>query len=209
LDYGNDHHLLAWPCFIDKDGIEIHPADLSRLRKKVVSNLKKYQGRTKPIDGRLYIAFKDYSDWKGRIVKGNLTTELCPGFLTASWNQWLEEQGDNGCLGGIPAHPIDCYISEEDYRVKDDGTQAELKRRASLLENASFMHSSIERQAVKWKEMAGTLLLLLYTFIVALATIKQNYYKGEEVLFPDLARSLVDLIKYTEEQIDEFNHEFC
>jgi hypothetical protein len=209
LDYGNDHHLLAWPRFIDKEGIEIHPKDLAHLRKKTASNLNKYQGRTKRIHGRLYIAFKDYSDWKGRMVKGNLNAELCPGFLTESWNKWLEKQGDNGCLGGIPAHSIDCYVTEQDYRIKENGTQAELKRRASLLKNASFMHSSLERQTVRWKEMAGTLLLLLYTFREALTTIKQNYYKGEEVLFPDLARSLTDLINYTEDQVMEFNHEFA
>jgi hypothetical protein len=127
------------------------------------------------------------------MVKGELASELCPGFLTVSWNQWLEKQGNKGCLGDIPAHSIDCYITEQDYKVRKDGTQAGRKRRASILKNACFINSSVERQAVRWEEMAGTLLLLLYTFREALATIKRNYYKGEEVLFPDLARSLANL----------------
>jgi hypothetical protein len=143
------------------------------------------------------------------MVKGELASELCPGFLTASWNQWLDNHGPEGCLGSIPAHPIGCYVTEQDYRVYGDGTQKGLERRASLLDSASFVHSSMERQAATWKEMSGTLLCLLYTFREALTTIKQNYYKGEEVLFPDLARSLADLIKYAEDQAVEFNHEFA
>ena len=43
------------------------------------------------------------------------------------------------------------------------------------------------------------LLTKLYAFRQAIATISQRYYDGEEVLFPDLVRSLTDLIKYTEE----------
>lgn len=209
LDTGNDDHLLAWPCFIDKDGVEIHPDEVIRLRKRVSSNFKKYQERTKQIDGRPYISFKDYSEWKGRMVKGELASELCPGFITASWNQWLDKQGTKGCLGDVLAHTIDCYVTEHDYRIYGDGTHEGLERRASLLDSASFAHSSMERQTATWKEMTGTLLRLLYTFREALTAIKQNYYKGEEVLFPDLARSLSDLIKYAEDQVKEFNHEFA
>ena len=43
------------------------------------------------------------------------------------------------------------------------------------------------------------LLTKLYTFRQSVTTISQRYFDGEEALFPDLVRSLADLIKYTEE----------
>jgi len=47
----------------------------------------------------------------------------------------------------------------------------------------------------------------MYTFRQAVTTISQRYFDGEEVLFPNLVRSLADLIKYTEELVVMFNDE--
>jgi hypothetical protein len=81
LDTGNDDHLLAWPCFIDEGRVGIHPDELARLQKKVSSNFKKYQGRTRQIDGRLYI-----SQAKNR---QNLKFESLKNFIAACFKMCL------------------------------------------------------------------------------------------------------------------------
>jgi hypothetical protein len=84
-----------------------------------------------------------------------------------------------------------------------------LERRASLWSGHHFAGSSLERQTLSWKNMAELLLKILYTFQGALTAIKQGYFNGCEVLFPDFAQSLADLLKYAEEQAVEFNIEFA
>ena len=53
--------------------------------------------------------------------------------------------------------------------------------------------------------MAGASLTNLYAFRQAVITIRQRYFDGVELLFPDLDRSPVDLTKHTEELITSFN----
>lgn len=55
--------------------------------------------------------------------------------------------------------------------------------------------------------MAGMLVSKLYAFR-QVTIISQRYFEGEEIIFPDLVRGLADLIKYTEELVATFNHEF-
>ena len=56
-----------------------------------------------------------------------------------------------------------------------------------------------------WKQMAGASLTNLYAFKQAVIAIRQSYFDGVELLFPDLDRSLADLTKHTEELIILFN----
>ena len=56
-----------------------------------------------------------------------------------------------------------------------------------------------------WKQMAGASLTNLYAFRQAVITIRQRYFDGVELLFPDSDRSLADLIQHTEELITSFN----
>ena len=90
-----------------------------------------------------------------------------------------------------------------------DGAEGRLKRRALLLSMMCKASSPCTKQEeMEWKEMAGMLLTKLYAFRQAVTTISQRYFDGEEVLFPDLVRSLADLIKYTEELlVASFNDE--
>ena len=56
-----------------------------------------------------------------------------------------------------------------------------------------------------WKQMAGASLTNFYAFRQAVITIRQRYFDGVALLFPDLDRSLADLIKHTEELMTSFN----
>jgi hypothetical protein len=209
LQETNDHHPLAWPRFIDNNGSEIDQEEIHVLCQQVGRRFKRFPGRTKEIDGRLYINFEDYCSWLGRKVKGDLHSNVSTGFLTASWNTWLDAKGGKGRLAGIPADRLQCYVEEHDYLVCPDGAESRLKRRALLLDMMSKANSSgTKQEEMEWKQIAGVLLTKLYTFRQAVTTISQRYFDGEEELFPDMARSLADLIKYTEELlVAPFNDE--
>ena len=56
-----------------------------------------------------------------------------------------------------------------------------------------------------WKQMAGASLTNLYAFKQAVIAIRQSYFDGAELLFPDLDRSLADLTKHMEDLITSFN----
>jgi hypothetical protein len=51
LQETNDHHPLAWPCFIDSSGSEVVQSEIRSLCQQVRQRLKKFPGRTKEIGG--------------------------------------------------------------------------------------------------------------------------------------------------------------
>ena len=201
----NDEHPLAWPRFTNSSGSEADQDEIRYLRKQVGLHLKRFSGRTREIGGRPYVSFEDYCSWQGRKVKGDLS--VCAGFTTASWNTWLDADCAEGRLDGVPVARLTCYVEEHDYLLCPDGAEGRLERRASLLSVFGKAGSRTRREDVVWKEIAGILLIKLYAFRQAAGTISQRYFDGEEVLFPDLVRSLAELIKYVEELVATFNDE--
>ena len=90
--------------------------------------------------------------------------------------------------------------------VSPDGTGAQLKRRESLLNVlGSPKLEQVNGEADFWKQMVGAAFTNLYAFQQAIITIRQRYFDGVALLFPDLDRSLADLIKHTEELMTSFN----
>jgi hypothetical protein len=168
--------------------------------------LKKFPGRTKEIDGRPYLNFEDYCSWSGRKVKAKLRSCISAGFLTASWNTMIDAQGEKPTMAEVPVHRLEYWLEEQDYIVCPAGTGERLKRRESLLnvmDNARL--EQMNGEADFWKQMAGASLTNLYAFRQAVITIRQRYFDGVELLFPDSDRSLADLIQHTEELITSFN----
>jgi hypothetical protein len=202
----NDHHPLAWPRFIDERGEEIDRKEIQSLCLRADRHLKKFPGRTKEIDGRTYINFGDYCSWRGRRVKGDLSAFVSEGFLTISWDAWVDSRRGKSELAGVPVERMGCYVQEHDYLLCPDGTEEQLKRRDYFLNITGKKESpkAVEETAF-WKEMAGTLLLNLHGFRLAVTTIEQRYFDGEEIMFSDVVKSLADLERYTEELITEFN----
>jgi len=203
-----DEHPLAWPRFTNSSGSEADQDEIRHLRKQVDRHLKGFSGRTRKIGGRPYVSFRDYCSWQERKVKGDLRSSVCTGFTTASWNTWLDVKCAKGRLSGVPVAQLTCYVEEHDYLLCPHGAEGRLEQRASLL---SMLHKAsaprARREEVFWKDIAGGLLTKLYAFRQAAATISQHYFDGKEVLFPDLVRSLAELIKYTEELVAMFNDE--
>jgi hypothetical protein len=202
----NDEHPLAWPRFLDSNGIEINQEEINSLCQQAERHLKKFPGRRKEIDGRPYLNFEDYCSWSGRKVKAKLRSCVSAGFLTACWNAWIDAQGEKPTMAEVPVHRLEYWLEEQDYIVCPAGTGERLKRRESLLnvmDNARL--EQMNGEADFWKQMAGASLTNLYAFRQAVITIRQRYFDGVELLFPDSDRSLADLIQHTEELITSFN----
>ena len=117
LQETNDHHLLAWPRISDSSGSEIDQEEIKALRRQGSRRLKRFTGRMKEIDGRPYISFGDYCSWRDRQVKGDLHSNVYPGFITFSWNTWLDAKGTKKRLAGVPANRLQSYSEEHDYLV--------------------------------------------------------------------------------------------
>jgi hypothetical protein len=118
----------------------------------------------------------------------------------------IDAQGEKPTMAEVPVHRLEYWLEEQDYIVCPAGTGERLKRRESLLnvmDNARL--EQMNGEADFWKQMAGASLTNLYAFRQAVITIRQRYFDGVELLFPDSDRSLADLIQHTEELITSFN----
>ena len=126
--------------------------------------------------------------------------------MTASWNAWIDAQGEKPTMAEVPVHRLEYWVEEQDYMVCPAGTGEQLKRRESLLNlMGSARLEQVNGEADFRKQMAGASLTNLYAFQQAIITIRQRYFDGVELLFPDLDRSLTELTKHTEELITSFN----
>jgi hypothetical protein len=202
----NDEHPLAWPRLLDSNGTEINQEEIDGLCRQADRHLKKFPGRRKEIDGRPYLNFEDYCSWRGRTVKANLRSCVSAGFLTTSWNAWIDAQGEKPTMAEVPVHRLEYWLEEHDYMVCPDGVEEQLKRRKSQLNVMGSSRSErVDGEADFWKQMAEASLTNLYAFRQDVITIRQRYFDGVELLFLDLDRSLADLTKRTEELITSFN----
>ena len=113
LEESEDNHPMAWQRIINqKHGSEADATVTMRLWHQNRKHLAGFPGRTKEIDGRPYLSFKDYLKWRGRRAKGDLDSGLGTGFDVAKWNQWVDEQGGEGVatLAGVKPGKLTCYL---------------------------------------------------------------------------------------------------
>ena len=144
--------------------------------------------------------------WRGRWVKEDLQSCVSEGFISTSWNGWVDAKKGKRDLAGVPVERLECYLQEHNYLLCPDGTEEQLEQRDSLINITGKGESPhIKKEIEFWKGMAGTLVSNLYAFRQAVKTIGQRYFDGEQVMFSDSAESLADLEKHTEDLIIEFN----
>ena len=109
-------------------------------------------------------------------------------------------------MAEVSVHRLEYWLEEHDYMVCPDGVEEQLKRRKSQLNVMGSARSErVDGEADFWKQLAGASLTNLYAFRQAVITIRQRYFDGVELLFPDLERSLADLINHAEELMTSFN----
>ena len=78
----NDPHPLAWFKITNpEEGTEPSPDLTNKLWQQTRKHLDRFPDRTREIAGRLYLSWEDYLGWRGRRVKGNITSGLSPGLV--------------------------------------------------------------------------------------------------------------------------------
>lgn len=125
----DDTHPMAWPlvCSPGADGEKPQKTQsdkVNALRKVARTNLTRYKGKTRTIDGRIYLHIDTYRRWKGRKVKGHL--DVTEGMVLTSWNAWVDANGQNGSaeLASVPVSKLTPWFQGHDYLVYDDPARA-------------------------------------------------------------------------------------
>ena len=98
---------MAWPRFLDSNGTEINQEEINSLCRQADRHLKKFPGRGKEINGRPYLNFEDYCSWRGRKVKANPRSCVSAGFLTTSWNAWIDAKGEKPTMAEVSVNRLE------------------------------------------------------------------------------------------------------
>lgn len=219
LKQPEDYHPLAWYEFNGSlPGVDdTNSAAASGTWKLTRRHMAKFPGRRKDIDGRCFINFDDYCDWRGRKLKGKPRSNLQPGIVTSSWNQWVAQQDDTSgaLLTGINVGKLDCYANRYPFTTceSSDDANAQLQERARLLDRlrdgASIRQPSrfslfLER-AQDWKVATIEFLNELQSLRLAVDSLSERYFDGKAVLFPQAADELDNFIVGIEKMADSFN----
>lgn len=134
--------------------------------------------------------------------------------VTASWNQWVQEQGGNKTATpkNMAVKELKSSLNEFDYYICYVGTEEPLGRRKRILEDARYWLSKAENneQSVKdWKAVLEIHLSELYAYQKAIISISKSYFESQPILFQDLANDLAEIITDTEELVNSFNEIFA
>jgi len=91
VEESDDPHPLAWFRITDpQDSTEASRDLTNKLWQQTLKHLDRFSGHTREIQGKQYLNWEDYLDWRGRRVKGNLKSGLSPGLVLSQWNRWAE-----------------------------------------------------------------------------------------------------------------------
>ena len=220
LHEADDDHPLAWDLFAPTgEGGEWSEGTsemAARVREQVCGHLSKFPGPVRDTGGRSYLSFEDYCRWRGRKVKGKLKRSVSKGIVISSWNEWVESHGGEGkaVLGGVRVGKLECHAKGSPYQVCVDADELarRLKERAVVLDGlrrgdgSSLWGRSQEVERVRqWKAMAKSFLVELYSARQAIDVISKRYFDGCEVLFPDAAEHLRDILGTMEGMVEMFN----
>lgn len=209
-----DDHPLASARFARADGGDADQVDILALRVLAVDNMTKFPGRSRKINKRLGFCFQDYCAWQGRKVKGDLSASVQQGFLTASWNTWVDSCGSEraAVVAGVPVTRLPCYIERYPRWIPTTGAQQELRRRERLLDDLRKWHCKPGGEAdlvQDWRDAVEAFLFELYSFDNAVACISKRYFDGVPLLFPDLAEDLARVVGDTEKLVEVFDGIFA
>ena len=216
LEESDDNHPMTWQRIIDQeDGSEADAVVTKKLWQQTKKHLAGFPGRTREIDERQCLNFKDYLKWSGRRAKGDLKSGMRTGLVVSLWNQWVEAQGGEGVasLAGVKVSKLSCYLDGYRYRVCRYAVELEeeLSLRHSLLGSlqvgkpGSDDEERVRRRVEHWKESALGFLPEIYTLRGAINSISNRYFDGQEGLFPEVAEGFVQLLDLVEKLVGIYN----
>jgi hypothetical protein len=214
-----DSHPLAWHSVVDPATWEEAEASIrDKLWQQTQRHLARFPGRTRDIQGRLYLDCQDYCRWRGRKAKGELLSGLRRGLVVSPWNQWVAGNGGEGkaSLVGVQVSRLSSFLDAYIYRLHQNAAEAERerRRRESLLEPLSGWkpgrrhNDQFQQRCLSWKEMAESLLIEVYSLHEMVNTIGQRYFDGHQMLFPSSTGDFIQLNECVEHLVEGYNLEF-
>lgn len=220
LEESQDHHPLAWHRIIDlANGSEVDTTATEKLWQQTRKHLLGFPGRTKEIDGRVYLSFGDYLKWRGRRNKGNIKSGKNTGLVVARWNQWMQGHGGEheATLAGVKPTKLGWYLEGNRYHLCSYLGELTKERcqRQSLMQSLWVGRPNVEvkkgfrQRAEEWKELAFRVLSEIYTLRVLTESINKRYFEGQGILFPSEAEGLHELLNLMEKAVDIYNEDLA
>ena len=174
IEEAEDSHPLAWGRILDpEDKSEVSTVVTGKLWQQVRRHLARFPGRTREMDGRSCLSFKDYLAWRWRWVRGDLKSGLQEGLTLSRWNQWIEAQGGEEVanIAEVKVGKLICYLDGYRYHVCQDATELaeEIDKRKSILESLQFGGTDrddedrFQTRVKAWRDLILGLLVELYT----------------------------------------------
>lgn len=207
-----DGHPFAWYRVLGTDGAETGVEVRKKMWEQAKKHLARFPGQTREIEGRQYFNWADYLKWRGRGVKGNLTSSLFHGLVLSQWNQWSDSTGKDSwaTLSGMKVGELNCHANGYRYQVVDE--QAEASRSREKLLSSIDAEKTIDggelrlrSKAQKWREMAEGYVGELYALQVSFDSINLRYFDGQLGLFLESAHALSQLVKQAEKPVGGYN----
>ena len=207
-DPGEDHPWVPNRIYDPKgDECESDDPRLGGALAKVEAKFATFPGRSKDIDGRLYLSFSDYLSWKKRALKGDLRAGVREGFVRESFNAWSRAK-ETASLAGVAVEPIageldSCRVEalplEEALTRLKEWRRLQYNRGRFLTSCSSTDPRTTEAtrdteefvsQARAWAEAAETLARDHAVLFETERTLSRRYLAGEGLFWPELKADL-------------------
>ena len=197
-----DSHPLAFAEFVraDAEG-DLSPIDDAAwhdARHAATDRVRSYRRRRRAFQGRDYVNFTPYQEWRAGTVGARLEASTENGFAVPSWNDWLKSRGPNAVLSGCRVGPINSAVDPDMWFVHDSHTArrlqtARIKLFAELRSSALDRRFSTEEEAVsRWRRLAEDAIALIEGLTAAVERIRDSHFRGQEILFTEYAERLHD-----------------
>jgi len=190
-------------CQTGEDG-KLVAADeivIAQLRQQAAAAVAGFTGRTREIDGRLYLHIDDYRAWAERKLPGDL--KVVAGIVVRSWNDWVDRQGGEGQaeLAGTKVRHLIALADRCDFTVGSDPDELLRQRR----QRQTINQLTRRPPDCSYRDQIVGLLLDLFEAEFTITTIKDRWFDGHQILFKELQNKLRDQLDAASELADSYN----
>ena len=201
----SDWHSLAWEefCRTDAKG-ELAPIDDASwhdAREAAGDRVQSYRGRRRVFSGRDYVECALYQRWRARSLCARLDVSASNGFVVASWNDWVNNQGLKAVLAGIRVEPIDPLAVAGTWTVHDSRSArrlqagrtnhfSELRSVALREETSTESRGARDQTDLPWRDGAAHVLSQIEGLAAAVEGIRSKYFGKSEIVFTELVECL-------------------
>jgi hypothetical protein len=120
-----DDHPLAFDRFFPprtnwSRPNEADDSQIATAEAEAKAHLDKYPGRTRNIEGRVYLHFRDYARWPDRWLRGDFKRLYESGVSLQSWNDCVVRRGNQEGMTTFYGVMLDVFDMDPDFREGQD-----------------------------------------------------------------------------------------